>query len=162
MAHGLLVFYRPFYSIVRIPMEKFDKRVLIDRRKQPTPGLSKFTLWGRRKTFRRREDREKQGYVDLYQSALLILLTLNVGLTVLDALFTIMILDDSGWEINPVVRSAIQLYGDGFWIWKFIIVSIPLALLCIHSKFRFVMPTIFVITGINIAVILYEIFAYLY
>ncbi len=144
-------------------MEKFDKRVLIDRRKQPTPGLSRFTLHGgRRRTFRRKDDQEKRGYVDLYQSALMILLTLNVGLTILDALFTIMILDDGGWEINPVVRAAIQLYGDGFWLWKLLIVSIPLALLCIHSKFRFVMLAIFLITGINIAVILYQIFAYLY
>lgn len=143
-------------------MEKFDKRVLIDRRKQPTPGLSKFSLWGRRKTFRRTEDQKKQGYVDLFQSALLMLITLNVGLTVLDTLFTMMILDDGGWEINPFVRSVIQIYGDRFWIWKFLIVSIPLALLCIHSKFRFVIPVIFLITGINIVVVLYQIFLYLY
>ena len=143
-------------------MEKFDKRVLQDRRKRPTPALSRFTLSGRRKTFRRKEDQERGGYVDRYHSGLLILLTLAVGLTVLDALFTMMILDDGGWEVNPVVRSVIQLYGDRFWIWKFVIVSIPLALLCIHSKFRFIMPVILVITTINVLVILYQIFLYVY
>ena len=116
-------------------MGEFDIRTLKDRRKQPTPALSRFTLWGRRKTFRRKEEQRRGGYVDRYRSALLIPLTLIVGLNVLDALLTMMILDDGGWEINPVVRSVIQLYGDRFWIWKFVMVSFPLTLLCIHSKF---------------------------
>ncbi len=143
-------------------MREFDLRTLKDRRKQPTPAISRFTLWGRRKAFRRREDQERGGYVDRYHSGLLILLTLTVGLTVLDALFTMMILDDGGWEANPVVRSVIELYQDRFWIWKFAIVSIPLTLLCIHSKFRSVMPVIFGITAINVLVILYQIFLYIY
>ncbi len=143
-------------------MREFDQRAPKDRRRQPTPGLSRFTLRGRRKTFRRKEDRERGGYVDRYHSGLLVLLTLAVGLTVLDALFTLMILDDGGWEANPVVRSAIQLYGDRFWIWKFFLVSIPLTLLCIHSKFRFVVPVILGIMTINALVIGYEIFLYIY
>ncbi len=85
-----------------------------------------------------------------------------VGLTVLDALFTMMILDDGGWEVNPVVRSVIQLYGDRFWIWKFAIVSIPLTLLCIHSKFRLVMPVILGTVIANTIVILYQILLYMY
>jgi hypothetical protein len=143
-------------------LRESDLRTVKDRRKKPTPAISRFTLWGQRKTFRRKEDQERGGYVDRYHPGLLILLTLAVGLTVLDALFTMMILDDGGREANPVVRSVIQLYGERFWIWKFVIVSIPLALLCVHSKFRFVMPAILGITAINILVILYQIFLYIY
>ena len=143
-------------------MGEFDIRTLKDRRKQPTPALSRFTLWGRRKTFRRKEEQRRGGYVDRYRSALLIPLTLIVGLNVLDALLTMMILDDGGWEINPVVRSVIQLYGDRFWVWKFVIVSFPLTLLCVHSKFRLVMPIILVITTINVLVILYQILLYIF
>ena len=138
-------------------MENFDKRVLKDRRKQTTPGLSRFTLWGRRKAFRRKEDQERGGYVDRFHPVLLLLLTLIVGLTLLDAWFTMMILDDGGWEANPVVRSAIQLYGDRFWIWKFAIVSISITLLCMHCKFRLVMPVILGITIINAILVLYQI-----
>ena len=143
-------------------MREFETRTLKDRRKQPTLAISRFTLWGRRKTFQRKVDQERGGYVDRYHSGLLILLTLAVGLTVLDALFTMMILDDGGWEINPVVRSVIQLYGDRFWVWKFVIVSFPLTLLCLHSKFRLVMPVILGITAISVTVILYQIFLYIY
>ncbi len=143
-------------------MREFETRTLKDRRKQPTPAISRFTLRGRRKTFRRKEEQERGGYVDRYHSGLLILLTLVVGLNVLDALFTMMILDDGGWEVNPVVRSVIQLYGDRFWVWKFVIVSFPLTLLCLHSKFKLVIPIILGITAISVTVILYQIFLYIY
>ncbi len=143
-------------------MKEFDRRILKDRRKKTTYGLSRYSLWGRRRTFRRKEDQNRGGYVDLYSSGLLFLLILVAGLNVLDALFTMMILDDGGWEINPVVRSVIQLYGNGFWIWKFTIVSISLILLCLHSKFRLVIPAILGITAISIIAILYQIFLYIY
>jgi len=143
-------------------LREFETRTLKDRRKHPTPAISRFTLWGRRKTFRRKEDQERRGYVDRYDFGLLILMTLAVGLNVLDALFTMMILDDGGWEINPVVGSVIQLYGDRFWVWKFGIVSFSLTLLCLHSKFRLVVPIILGITAISGTVILYQIFLYIY
>jgi hypothetical protein len=139
-----------------------DRRILKDRREKPTSGLSRFSLQGRRKAFRRREDQKSGGYVDRYSPGLLFLLTLVAGLNVLDALFTMMILDSGGWEVNPIVRSIIQIYGDGFWIWKFAIVSIPLVLLCLHSKFRLVIPVILGITAISVMVILYQIFLYFY
>jgi hypothetical protein len=136
-------------------LKESDRRILKDRREKPTPALSRFSLRGRRRAFRRKEDQERGGYVDRYSSGLLFLLTLVAGLNVLDALSTMMILDDGGWEINPIVRSIIQLYGDGFWIWKFAIVSIPLILLCLHSKFRLTIPVILGITAISVIVILY-------
>ena len=142
-------------------MEKSDRRVFKDRRKQPTPGISRFILRGRRRTFRRKEDQNRGGYVDHFSSGLLFLLILVAGLNVLDALFTMMILDDGGWEINPVVRSVIQLYGDGFWIWKLALVSVSLILLCLHSKFRLVMPILFGITAFSIVVILYQVVLYI-
>ena len=143
-------------------MREFDRRTVKDRRKQPTSGISRFTLWGQRKTFRRKEDQKRGGYVERYHSGLLILITLTLGLTVLDALFTMMILDDGGWEVNPVVRSVIQLCGDRFWIWKFGIVSVVLALLSIHNKFRSVMPVIWGITTVSVFVILYQILLYIF
>jgi hypothetical protein len=96
--------------------------------------------------------------VDRYSSGLLFLLTFIVGLNVLDVLFTMIILDNGGWEINPIVRSVIQVYGDGFWVWKFGIVSVPLILLCLHSKFRMVSTIIFGISVCITIVVLYEIY----
>lgn len=75
----------------------------------------------------------------------------------IDALLTMMILEDGGWELNPIVRSVIQLYGDKFWIWKFLIVSVSLILLCLHSKFRVATHAILGVGMIYIAVILFQI-----
>lgn len=139
-------------------MGQTNRRRLKDRRLQPTPALSRFTLRGRRKTLRRNEDRARGGYVDRYHSGLLLILTTVAGLNILDAWLTMMILESGGREINPVVRSVIELYGNRFWVWKYAIVSFPLVLLCLHSKLRLVIPIILGISGIYIIVILYQIF----
>jgi hypothetical protein len=139
-----------------------NRRMLEERRKQSTPALSRFTFWGQRRTFRRKEDRRRGGYVDRYHSGLLFILTMVVGLNILDACFTMMILENGGWEINPIVRSVVQLYGDRFGVWKYAIVSFPLVVLCLHSKFRLVVPAILGISAINIIVILYQILLIIY
>jgi hypothetical protein len=143
-------------------LTEFDTRTLKDRRVRPTAPLSRYTIRGRRRTFRRKEDQKRQSYVDRYGSGLLFLLTWVAGLNVLDALLTMMILDDGGWEANPVVRSVIRLYGDGFWIWKFGMVSVPLILLCLHSKFRMVLTIVFCISALMTCVVLYEIHLVIY
>ena len=117
-------------------MSQFNSRIFEDRRKKTTPALSRFTLWGRRRTFRRKIDQQKGGYVDHYSALLFFFLISAVALNILDAFITIMILDLGGWEVNPIVRSGIEVYGDKFWIWKFVIVSACVIFLCLHSKFR--------------------------
>jgi hypothetical protein len=83
---------------------------------------------------------------------------LIVGLDILDSLFTKMFLDLRGWEFNPIVRAVIEIYSDRFWISKVAILSIPLILLCIHSKFRLAMSVILAICFIKIGVLLYQVF----
>jgi hypothetical protein len=124
-----------------------DRRGLQDRRRQATPGLSRFVFFGRRKTFRREGDRQKGGYVDRYSPGLFFMLVLILGLNILDALFTTAILNQDGWEVNPILAAVIDLYGGKFWIWKFGIVSTSLVLLCLHSKFRSIRT---ILVGLNI------------
>jgi len=144
-------------------MEKeFDKRTLKDRRKQPTPGLSRYTFFGRRRTLRRKSDQQRGGYVDRYSSSLFFFLVAIVGLNVLDALLTMMILDLKGWEANPAVRSVIDLYGTKFWIWKFSIVSVSLALLCLHSRFKLVKEIIIAVGCLYVIVVAYQVFLLLH
>ncbi|OGP69185.1 MAG: hypothetical protein A2169_04760 [Deltaproteobacteria bacterium RBG_13_47_9] len=135
-----------------------DKRLGKDRREQPTPAISRYTLFGRRKDFRRKAERQKGGYVDQYSSVLFFFLVLILVLNILDAFLTLMILDLKGWEANPVVRSVIDLYGTKFWIWKFSIVSFCIALLCLHSRFKLVKEVIIGISFIYFAVVIYQIF----
>ena len=135
-----------------------EKRTLNDRRQKPTPLVSRYTFLGRRKAIRRKSEQEQGGYVDRYSSALLILLVLVVGLNILDSLFTMMILDSKGVEVNPIVGAVIELHGDKFWIWKFGIVSFCLVLLCLHSTFKWTRGAIIVLSSIYLAVVIYQLF----
>ena len=137
-------------------MKEFDRRILKDRRKQSTPALSRYILVGERRTLRRKKDEGAGGYMDLYSPTLFIFLILIVGLNVLDAFQTIMLLDLGGREVNPIVHSAMQLFGDNFWIWKFFIASASVVFLCLHSKFRTVKPIIVFATILYIVIVFYH------
>jgi len=139
-----------------------DRRVIKDRRNQPTPGLSRYTFLGRRKGFQRKEDQEEGGYIDRYSSKLFFFIVLILGLNILDALFTMIILDLKGWEANPIVRSVIETYGDKFWIWKFALVSFCLVLLCLHSRFKGVKWIFAAISAIYLLVVFYQFFLLLF
>ncbi|MGZ3524252.1 MAG: DUF5658 family protein [Thermodesulfobacteriota bacterium] len=143
-------------------MDKGSDKRPKDRRKQPTPGLSRYTFFGRRNTIRRKLEQQRGGYVDRYSSSLFFFLVAIIGLNVLDGLFTMMILDLKGWEANPVVRSVIGLYGTRFWIWKFSIVSVSLTLLCLHSSFTLVREIIIAVSCLYVAVVAYQIFLLLH
>jgi hypothetical protein len=134
-----------------------ERRNFPDRRRQPTTLFSRYTLWGRRKALRRKGDQQQGGYVDRYGPGLLFLIVLIAGLNILDSFLTMIILESGGWEMNPIVRSAIEVYGDKFWVYKFMIVSVNLILLCLHSKFRHVNRLIFWLSLLFLGVIIYQI-----
>ena len=135
-----------------------ERRVLKNRRKEPTPALNQLMVWWQRITLRSEADRKRSGYVDPYSGGLLFLIILILGLDILDSLFTKMILDLRGLELNPIVRAVIEIYRERFWASKVAILSIPLILLCIHSKFKLAMSVILGICFIKIGVLLYQVF----
>lgn len=139
-------------------LEEGDRRILKDRRRQPTPGLSRYILFGRRRRFRRKCDQERGGYIDQYNGGLFIALILIASLNILDSFLTMLVLNDGGWEVNPIVRSVIESWGEGFWVWKFFLVSFSLILLGLHSNFGHVRTAINALCFIYIAVVLYQIF----
>jgi hypothetical protein len=107
---------------------------------------------------RRKDDQQRGGYVDRYSSTLFFLLVSIVGLNVLDSLFTMMILDKKGQEVNPFVGAVIELHGDKFWIWKFVMVAVCLVLLCLHSRFKAARVGLIFLTSIYLATVIYQIF----
>ncbi len=84
-------------------------------------------------------------------------MTLIVGLNILDSLFTMMILHLGGQEVNPVVRSAIQVYGDSFWIWKFALVSVSAVLLCVCSSLKYIKGLMVALACVYFVVVAYQI-----
>ncbi len=142
--------------------EEKNRRSPVDRRKKLTPRLSWFTFFGRRKTLRRKTDREKGGYVDRYSYILFFLLVLILCLNIIDSLFTMMIIDLGGQEFNPLVRSFIELHGDMFWIWRFVIASFALVLLYLHRGFIMVRRMIIAIGLIYVVIVVYQMYLIFY
>ncbi len=133
-----------------------DRRISKDRRRRPTPALSWFTFFGKRRHVRRKEEIRISPYVDRHSSLVFFFLVLILGLNILDSLFTMMILDLKGREANPIVRAVMDIYGSNFWIWTFGIVSLCTVLLCMHSKHRLVQGVIIVLGCVYFTVVLYQ------
>jgi len=138
--------------------EEKNRRGSVDRRKKPTPRWSWFTFFGRRRIFRRKLDQEIGGYLDRYSYVLFFILVLILGLNVFDSLFAMMMIDLGDQESNPLVRSFVELHGDMFWIWRFVIVSIALILLYLHHGFIPVRQVIIAIGLIYIVIVVYQIY----
>ena len=135
-----------------------NKRSQTDRRKRPTPVLSRYTFFcGRRSIFRRREDRLRGGYVDRYGHRLFTVLLWIVVLNIFDALFTHMILACGGTELNPVADWAITTFGNHFIVWKLAVIGCALLLLCLHSKFSLAKTVIAMAFILYSGVVFYQI-----
>jgi hypothetical protein len=78
-----------------------------DRRRQPTPWLSRFTLRGRRRRFRRRDDHARHRYVDRADGRYLRAVVALLALIVLDATSTLFILERGGSEENPLMENLL-------------------------------------------------------
>jgi hypothetical protein len=139
-----------------------ENREIGDRRRRPTPVLSRYSLWGRRQFLRRTEDRSRGGYVDRYSSGLFLLLVVLLILNACDAIFTIFILDCGGKEVNPFMGTLIAYCGERFWIWKFLLVGTAVLFLCLHSQFPRVKGALWAVTLLYGGVILYQIYLILF
>jgi hypothetical protein len=133
-----------------------ENRTFPDRREKPTPLLSRHTFYGRRSSFRRTEDQRQGGYVDRYDWKLFICLILIVVLNILDAFFTIIIMGNGGSEINPMIRWALDIYGNKAWSLKFALVSCSAIILCLHSHFRMAKVFIIVAAVLYGGVVIYQ------
>lgn len=137
-------------------VEADGNKAILDRRKTPTPILSRYTIVGRRSRLRRKENQEKGGYIDRYGNGLFIWVLLLFVLNIFDAAFTLIILDRGGHEVNPLIHWLIETCGDHFISWKFAILSGSIIILCLHSKYRIVKPVFYFITVIYSVVVIYQ------
>lgn len=138
-------------------LTQMENRAHPDRRKTPTSILSRYTIVGRRSTFRRKGDQEKGGYIDRYGNGLLIWALTFLVLNILDGAFTLIIVACGGHEVNPIIHWLIKTCGDHFISWKFAIISGSIIILCLHSKFRIVKPVFYFSTVIYSVVVIYQV-----
>lgn len=113
-----------------------EKRSLSDRRKRPTPVISKYTfIGGRRKTIRREADKRKYTFVDLFSTRLLIILLCILLFSHIDAYLTLTLIEKgSVVESNPLMAFFLDHSTSSFILTKFFITAVSLILLCLFKN----------------------------
>ena len=113
----------------------FFERREKDRRKKPTPPLSKHTFIGRRKKNRRSEDIRKNYYVDRYGRRTLAFACLIIALCITDTLVTLYLISHGAEEINPFMAMALSYGTTVFLVVKYILNGLCVIVLSMHKNF---------------------------
>jgi len=135
--------------------EQANRRWRKDRRRIPTSLLSKYVIYGRRKFNRRRSDQLTNYYVDRYGIKSVVAFIIILILCVVDAKITILILEEGGIEVNPLMRFAMKMGPVYFQIIKYMITCACLVLLIIHKNFILLDGKLNVKSLVKVILILY-------
>ena len=118
-----------------IPALVTGERRGADRRRVPTPMLSRFMLGhGRRRIGRRLDD--LCAFVDQHGSGLFLVATAILALNILDAFFTVLFLSYGGQELNPVVEWILGFGTFPFIGAKSVGIGVCIGFLTLTKNFR--------------------------
>lgn len=109
-----------------------------DRRMRPTPMFSRHSLRGQRVRIRRDTDFLRGRYVDRSTGRHLLLILVMLLFVTLDAMSTLVILDQGGTEVNPLMNATLQRGVGWFLLVKLGPLPLAFALLSVHRYFRWV------------------------
>lgn len=132
-----------------------DQRVIEDRRSQPTSFVSTLNFGGRRKAFRRKGEGQDR-YVDCLSPRTFALTLLIFTLSTLDAIFTLIHLQNGGSELNPLMRQVIQRGFQSFVIIKSLGVGLMGCFLAMHQNFKISFYGMHVLTAIYSILLAYH------
>ncbi len=142
---------------------KKNNRLLVDRRKCPTPIISRYTLYGgRRKSVRREKEKKDFIYVDLYSARLLIVVVSLLILSCLDAYLTLELIGKGHVvEANPVMAFFLEYSTTAFTVVKFFITACCLIILCLFKNNKVTRISLPVAIKMYILVIAYEFYLFM-
>jgi len=132
-----------------------DQRVIEDRRYQPTSFVSTLKFGGRRKAFRRKGEGQNR-YVDRLSLRTFALILLIFSLSTVDAIFTLIHLQNGGSELNPLMRQIIQSGFPSFVIIKSLGVGLMGCFLAIHQNFKISFYGMHVLTAVYSVLLAYH------
>jgi len=112
-----------------------ERRVCPDRRRSATPLLALFNPRGRRRGFRRDGEGDNQ-YVDRLAAKTVLVAIIVVVLSCLDALFTLIHLENGGAEANPIMEAALLESVHAFLLIKAALTVLGVGVLAAHQNFR--------------------------
>jgi len=140
-----------------------DQRDFIDRRKCPTPIISRFTFYGgKRKVVRRVIDKKTHIYVDLYSTRLLVAVLSLLILSCIDAFLTLeLIYKGNVIEANPLMAYVLHYGTTPFTIIKFAITAFSLTILCVFKNVKITRVCLPLALKAYCIVVAYEMYLYM-
>ena len=132
-----------------------ERRFQADRRACPTSFWSAFRPAGLRSGFRRRGEALNQ-YVDCLPERVTVLAISVVILSILDAVFTLLHLQNGGREVNPVMELALFTGVPVFLCVKTGLTNLGVIFLAMHQNFRLGRAALRVTAGGYALLILYH------
>jgi hypothetical protein len=133
-----------------------------DRRRQPTRPLDALRWNGRRRRVRREEERLPVYFVDRFDAGTLALIVALLGLSLLDGVLTLHLLDGPCEEINPLMELLLARGPLTFLMGKYILTAAGLPIVVVfqnHPLFdtrfrvRFLLP---LFLGMYLALVFYQ------
>jgi hypothetical protein len=136
--------------------EDTKRRLGVDRRRRPTPALSRYTFAGGRRRGPRRTTDPQSIYVDQLGRGLATVLLVIFFFHVLDALFTLVHIARGGAELNPLMGFFLRQSPGVFLVAKLSIAGLGLLFLGLHGRFPLVRKGIAAIFVLYAGVICYH------
>lgn len=97
-------------------------------------NIRSLFIGGKRETIRRKEDMHKRFHVDRYSSILFALIVIILLLSVVDALLTLILMDNGAVEMNPIMAFYLKIGPYTFLAVKYTLTSIGLISLLIFRN----------------------------
>lgn len=107
-----------------------------DRRRQPTPILSRYSFAGGRRRGGRRLGEAEDQFIDVYNPSIVYLLLFFFSLTVIDSVSTLVYLGKGGREMNPVAQWMIDQGPTFFVMTKGVLSACCLMFVMLHKNFK--------------------------
>ena len=141
--------------------QSLARRTFPDRRRKPTPVLSRYSLAGRRKAVRREEDRKRHIYVDQYSLRFFVLLLAILLLGTADAFLTLYHVHvNNAEELNPIMDFFLGVSPKLFFNVKYILTALCLTVLCLHKNLPIVRYLLGVVLLIYFVIVLNHIYLF--
>ena len=119
-------------------LQSFERRTGHDRRSKEIRIFNKYWLMGRRVEVRRKEDTHRLHSIDRHNAGTLAAVLLIIMLSVIDAFFTLHLIQRGAVELNPVMAYCLDFSPlTFFWVKYLLTGSAVLIILFVKNMYLF-------------------------
>jgi Domain of unknown function (DUF5658) len=110
-------------------------RNMTDRRCRPTGPVDAFRATGRRIRVRRKADRQVPHFLDQFDAFTLAVIVAVLGLTLVDGVLTIELLDTNCEEYNPLMGHLLMRGQAAFFVAKYLLTAMGLIFFLVYKNY---------------------------